>query len=100
MTIRERKSGLMLTNRASGSKLLGRSVLLTAALAAMLISVAPASAASPRSYVGQIDGFIRPHAMFVSPDDDVWVDDIQAGSISQLGPYPTHEELGVQTNQG
>ncbi len=71
-----------------------------AVLCAMLIHVAGAGAAAPRSYVGQVGGFERPQGLFVMPNDDVWVTDIQSTLISQLGPYPANEELGVQPSLG
>ena len=85
----------------SRTKLMVRAIVGVAALSALLVVAPSAGAAASRSYVGQIDGeFERPAAAFVTPNDDVWIADIQSTLISHFGPYPANEELGVQASKG
>jgi hypothetical protein len=74
------------------------------ALAAGLAAVpSNAFAAEPppiRTYDTQITGFVKPGALAVTADDEVWITDLGNGKVSRYAAYPALTKLGVQPDVG
>ena len=75
---------------------------LCVALGALALSAAPAVAASaPRSYLSQMTGFVKPEAVTIGANDEVWTSDPGKSSvINRYSAFPALTKLGSQDGGG